>query len=226
MQSLKTVNSVLIQVLEEWKTVLDLIVAAGGASAIMFALWVWSRPRFSNLLTFWSTFKKMQEDLTFVKGELSNNGGGSVKDAVMRSERKIEEISRDLNLVKGIQRAMMNRTKIGFFETDEKGRFVWVSRHYLEMTGKQLGDVLVNGWGASIALDQRHKVISEWDDCVKHDRDFEMEYDIVASDGSHKTTVKGYAKRVRNMDGITIGFAGSIVEKETESQNELEPAFV
>jgi PAS domain S-box-containing protein len=205
-------------VLQEWKPLLDLIVSIGGASAVVFGFWYWSKPKFEKLSRFLDvlqSFDTVQDDIKLIKEELSNNGGGSLKDAMVRTERKIEEVAKDLYLVRGVQRAMMNRTKIGFFETDQSGRLVWVSKYYLELTGKQLGDVLVNGWGSCIAPEDRQEVLNEWNDCVKNDRDFDMEYHIINGVGK-VVPIKGHAKRVKTSDGQTMAFSGSIIEKDTE----------
>lgn len=194
---------------ENSKTIVDLVAAATALGAAWAFYVRWVRPKWTRILGTWDAIDRIEKELRF-------NGGFSTKDIVGRLEKNVTTISgdvanvaHDVSLVRGIQRAMMSEREVPFFETDALGRCVWVNRYYLDLTGKQLADVLVNGWGGIIAGEDRAAVLREWEDCVKSDRDFEMHYRILDAD-QKKVEVRAAARRVKNQAGHTIAFAGSM----------------
>lgn len=196
-------------IVENSKVIIDLAAAATAVGSAYLAYVKFVLPKWRRILGTWESIDRIERAQGAIAKELQYNGGLSTKDIIGRLERSLDSVAHDVSLVRGVQRAMMSERQVPFFETDEQGRCVWVNRYYLDLTGKQLADVLVNGWGGIIAGEDRADVLREWDDCVKQDRDFDMHYRILDAE-QHKIEVRAQARRVKNQAGKTIGFAGSM----------------
>lgn len=194
---------------ENSKVIVDLVAAATALGTVYVAYIRFVLPKWRRILGTWDSIDRIEKQQKAIADELRFNGGHSTKDMVSRLDKNMDVVAHDLALVRGVQRAMMSQRDVPFFETDAEGRCVWVNRYYLDLTGKQLADVLVNGWGGVIAGEDRAAVLREWDDCVKQDRDFEMHYRIIDAD-QNKVEVRASARRVKNQAGKTIAFAGSM----------------
>lgn len=197
------------------KNVIGALMAVGGFLGIVVMYYRKIRPAVIKVAKTWETIDSIVDNQTQIKNELSYNGGNSIKDMIKTALERIENTHNDISIIRGVQRTLINRAKIGFFEADSKGRYVWVSTHYLEMTGKQLGDVLVNGWATCVSPEDRSEVIKEWNESIEHDRDFDMHYSIIGPRGED-ILVRGLAKRVKNTNGVTIAFTGSLFTSDQE----------
>jgi len=193
----------------------ELITNVVAAAAAIGAAWGFHvkfvRPKWQRVIGTWDAIDRIENEQKKVAAELTFNGGRSTKDIIGAVQRSTDDLSDQLALVRGIQRAIMNTSpSTAFFETDAKGRHVWVNRGYLDLTGKQLADVLVNGWGATIAPEDRNAVLAEWNNCIAQDRDFDMTYRVVDAD-RNVMSVRSQARRVKTQEGLTIAWAGSWV---------------
>lgn len=171
---------------ENAEVLVNLSLLAGFVASCAIWYWRWGRPLLHRLFGTW--------------------------DAIARIEKQLNELSVNVSLVQGVQRAMLSQSSKGYFETDAQGRVVFVNRYYLEFTGKQLADVLVNGWTGTIAFSDRARVVNEWQDSVKHDRDFDMTMRMVDAEGD-EVSVRMQARRVKNSAGNTIAFAGTVLDR-------------
>ncbi|NJM10627.1 MAG: hypothetical protein HC889_00740 [Synechococcaceae cyanobacterium SM1_2_3] len=200
----------------DWATVkdhADTILSVLGVLASIGVVLTWyvksGRPFLMRLLGTWDAIDRIETGQRAISAELSFNGGSTLKDMVAKHGTRLDALSVEVALVRGVQRTMMSQTNAAFYETDAQGRCVWVNRFYLEMTGKMLADVLVNGWGTCIAPQDRAAVLTEWKDCVETDRDFDAKFSMLDASGA-PFKVRSIARRVKNLSGITMAFAGSL----------------
>jgi diguanylate cyclase (GGDEF)-like protein/PAS domain S-box-containing protein len=109
----------------------------------------------------------------------------------------------------GIDTTFVNSLSIGVFYTDLNGRCLYVNNNWLEIAGLSLEEALDDGWNKAIHVDDRDRVISEWNDSVRNDREFSSEYRFQRLDESI-TWVIGKANTYRGNDGQVVGYVGTI----------------
>lgn len=154
-----------------------------------------------------------------IRAEVTPNGGGSMKDSVVRIERTANHALKQLGELANHVHAHGHRLRVSFrqselaiFETDAEGRFVWVSDEYVRICGRPREDVLGANWINSVCPDDRDGVWAEWESASRHARDFDMTYTLWKVDGS-QLDVRGHAECIRSPGGKVMGYLGTVVEQ-------------
>lgn len=146
--------------------------------------------------------RALSEQMNFIVAELKPNGGASVRDSLNRIE-----LSQVLN--ESRQRAVLTGMDVGVFETDSAGNFTWINRKYLRMTGRAPDEVKGSGWINTVALRDRDRIISAWDDAISEEREFEDEYMMITPD-NERVTVQIRTYKMANHDKESLGFLGMV----------------
>jgi diguanylate cyclase (GGDEF)-like protein/PAS domain S-box-containing protein len=117
----------------------------------------------------------------------------------------------------GINLSLADTLSVGLFFTDITGLCLYVNSKWLEISGLTRDETLGEGWSKAIHSDDRDRIISEWVESIKSDREFISEYRFQKHD---KTIiwVIGQANKYKDINGNVLGYVGTITDI-TESKN-------
>lgn len=162
--------------------------------------------------------KTLQQEIQYIKSELSPNSGKSIKDLIekiVHSVSTVEQYASSLeHQVKKIEsrqwNIMINNNDYPMFECDQKGYFIRANKAYLDFVGLHLDDVVNMGWVNVIFIDDRNLVQNEWNSAIEDKRTFDLKYRI-------QNTITGKVHLVRTIsqpyfvERELIGYIGRIL---------------
>lgn len=108
---------------------------------------------------------------------------------------------------------------ICIFQTDNKGRWVFVNPAWTTMTGLTLQDVYRKGWAENLHQDDRERVLAEWEQAVTAEAAFCLEYRLVHLNGK-VIWVLGKGVPYQNSHGEIAGYMGCLVDITTQKGTE------
>ncbi len=123
-----------------------------------------------------SRFDALAREVAYIASEVRHNGGSTIKDSLLR----IENLT--VNAVQR-QRAVMEYSPYGIFETDSAGDNIWVNTLYISIARRPAHELLGKNWFNAIAPRWRRIVTEEWYAAISDGRIFDMAYEIVTPDG-------------------------------------------
>ena len=138
-------------------------------------------------------------DSAIIRKEVTLNGGGSLKDAVIRIEMRISVTEQE-------QRAVDSDAQHAIFRSDETGRCFWVNPAYCKLVDRQLSEITGNGWESYIHWEDREHILTEWHKAVIGEREFEMQYRL---NDNRAVNVKAHPLR-HPLTGKLLGYRGSV----------------
>lgn len=137
---------------------------------------------------------ELQEGLSEVRGQIFPNGGGSMSDKLNKVLEASERTEGSVALLRQAMRAHQDADlSQARFETDDMGRFTWVSHAFLRWCNRSLDQVYGYGWINCIGLDDRDRVRSEWEAAITEGREFSMQFNMRTIEGK-EFPVEGFAK--------------------------------
>lgn len=142
--------------------------------------------------------------------ELKPNGGESLRDAINRIEKHQKMQSNEFQLLKKRSETRDEINLIANFETDKNGECVWANKHYLNIVGLTLPEVLGNGWANAIADKDREYVFKEWNAAIEYKRDFHLKFHYKNNKDDTTFPVKVDALLVTNNIGEVVGWLGYV----------------
>jgi PAS domain S-box-containing protein len=142
----------------------------------------------------------LMAQMATITAELRPNGGGSIKDAIGRIEK------RQLVAEKRTW-ALIADTPTAIFEADADGRIVNVNTTYTRWTGRAREDLLGLGWLATISDPDRDRVAAAWRSAVAEDRACHATYTLLEP---ATTAVVLEARAVRDEAGNALAFIGTL----------------
>lgn len=107
-----------------------------------------------------------------IEKEITCNGGGSLKDAVVRLSGTCENIERSQKVIEQRTKASLHYSNTALFETDEGGNLVWTNEPFFDLTGLTLTEIEGFDWLVYIHEDERDEFLSEFQSCLKMNRRF------------------------------------------------------
>ncbi|NBQ70348.1 MAG: PAS domain-containing protein, partial [Nitrosomonadaceae bacterium] len=153
----------------------------------------------------WEFTQRLKTAFTHIERmsiELKPNGGGSLYDIIKRIERQtVTAIER--------HRALIDSLHIIRFESSAKGQCEWVSSAYMELTGLSQEQAQGNGWISAVHLDDRAKVVGEWQSCMQQQRTFLMTYRLINVTTNDVHDVACVGKPILQND-VIVGYVGTI----------------
>lgn len=144
-----------------------------------------------------------------IHSEFYTNGGSSMKDSMIRIENSLTAVSQK-------QYVYLLEHELGIFETDGDGNFIDVNRTYCRMIDRTENECRGTNWLHFVHHDDRDEVEDEWNRAVKGGRDFRMAYKIVISSGKELEVFMSAHPMRNKVNGIIIGFMGTIKFKKGE----------
>lgn len=107
--------------------------------------------------------------------------------------------------------ALIKASPVGVFETDPRGKCIFVNDRWLEIAGLTRELVLGDGWAMALHAEDRERVSMEWSAAVAECRTFRSEYRFARPDGT-STWVFGQAASWFSKAGELCGYIGTITD--------------
>jgi PAS domain S-box-containing protein len=180
---------------------LEIIVSALTIIGILAKAGWWS---FKWLREQYKTVMRVHGQVDLIFKELTPNGGGSIKDKVNLMAKEITANTQMTEQIFYRQRWMMDHRQEAIFEAQDTGEISWVNKPYCNLTGRDSTDLLGHNWKNTIHEEDRERVVSNWEACIKDARQFEDEYRIIVANGN---TIKVFCS-ASHVQGH--GYLGSI----------------
>lgn len=143
----------------------------------------------------------LRNKVDYVYEELKPNSGSSVKDSIKRIEDNIIVLMNK-------HRIILDDYHTGIIETNGKGEITWANATYLELTNRELREIIGNGWINAVHPEDRARVYAEWQDAMEQARTFEGNFRILKQDGKI-LKVQGHAFPIKGKERIQ-GYIGKI----------------
>lgn len=134
--------------------------------------------------------------------ELGDNGGQSIKDAVMQTRRLVL-------LVNARQVALRHALEVPLFETDAAGQTVAVNVAFERVTGYAGADLVGLGWVNLIDSPDRDLYVHEWDQAVRDRRAFPARRVVYRTAGGRSLSVVVTAQTMIAGDEV-LGWFGRV----------------
>lgn len=178
----------LLDIFNEW---LKLLAPFGVVGGMVWKFWLKNK------------FKEISDlyiKIQIIAQEFRPNGGSTLRDAINRIETKV-------SIQQQTTTAIIKSFPIGTWISDEQGRCIDVNNNLCRITGRTEGEMKGNNWSNWVL--EKEEVQEEWERCVAHDSNFDMDYTFTKTDRT-KQKVHGYAQRLKNEKGELIGFLGTL----------------
>lgn len=180
-----------------WKDIVEIITAISLILSLLGGIIVWAT-------SVWNKLSKLTKILVEIQQEFSPNGGGSLRDSInLIAVNQSKILSTTHVLYSYLNRACDTPIIV----IDRSGRCTWANKAYLELTNRQLTEVLGSNWETTVLLDDRDYVREEWYNACEDGRSFEVNYRL-----SNKPTGENMVKCIVYGDVHTgyIGFLEKI----------------
>lgn len=139
-----------------------------GGSAILGAVGWWIKKKLID------PFRNWLGRLNKVMFYLLPNGGGSVVDALVRIEGRVDE-----NYARA--KAILNLQPHAIYECGPDGRCTNANVALCSMFHMDVQDILGNGWAGGVHGDDRERAVDVWLSCVKKEIPYEESYRLKES---------------------------------------------
>lgn len=188
----------------EWLT-LELLKEVGGALGALGGIIVFWRKVGMNtvILRCWrATLGSTSYKLTQVLNEVRTNGGGSLKDVVLRmDERQRFDQARS--------NAVMNADPRATFEADVDGHFLNNNAAHHDLTGFTTDDMAGDGWVNVIHRDDRSRIKDLWEEAIESQRTFSEQILYVRPSGREYLVNVKVTRQIDN-EGTLHGWFGIV----------------
>lgn len=115
--------------------------------------------------------------------------------------------------------ALAKVSPVGIFQSDVQGSCVYVNQRCSQIMGLPLENMRGDGWTQTLHPEDRQHVFDAWNDTVKHNRLFRMEYRFLRPDGV-TTWVLGEALAEKDDNEAITGYVGTITDITERKQAE------
>lgn len=180
--------------LRDLPLIAEIVMAALSLMGLWWAgvKWVWPRmqgtgralaglmelgTRAGDLTDGLSRMGEIESSLKAVKHEVLPNGGGSLRDAVSRTEASVQ-------LFLSQQRARDDaEDEVVRLDIDDTGRVTWLAAALMRWTERTSDELKGHGWLSFIHPDEREDVAEEYSRCIRHKRQFDSAFRLIDRTG-------------------------------------------
>lgn len=136
----------------------------------------------------------------------------TLNDKAKKTQQQlVEELAHANARISEMENSFCSEVPVGFFRTDSNGHCTYVNNKWCEITGLSTAQALGGGWSLSLYEEDRENVFNEWQQAIKENRPFEMEYRF-QRDNQQLTWVTGRTVAERNDKGDITGYLGTITD--------------
>ena len=145
----------------------------------------------------------MRKAVDTLISEMRPNGGSTMRDSLNRIEQ-------GMALQDQRQKMLMSDMENGILEMNTEGACVWVNRTLTRTAGRSFEELLGRGWVNMIASAEREAVVTEWNDAISGQREFDFEFTIVVPTGGARIKVIARSLLMRTAMGKVLGYMLSV----------------
>jgi len=164
---------------------------------------------FTAILAFWKLYKKVLKPLwkaiMAMYYELTNNGGGSLKDITFK-------MSNDVGIIMSVQSAMIKLSETPMFRCDQLGRCTMINKAWTELSGMQPAEADGWGWLNAIHHSHRERVKSDFINAVTANSEFNSHYRFVDKVTGENFMVECCCIIDRNAKKEVVSIIGTIIK--------------
>ncbi len=155
------------------------------------------------------SINRINQNITDIKKELTNNSGTSLKDFVYEIKADVKSNTVLTTTILNRQRWMLDNRTEPIFETNKDGKFTWVNDAFIRLTDRGFRELKDNNWVNILHEDIRNDITNDWYLAISMQRNFEHNIKIV----DNKNCIFN-AKIVahRQEDGNYIGTLNNVVK--------------
>jgi diguanylate cyclase (GGDEF)-like protein/PAS domain S-box-containing protein len=106
---------------------------------------------------------------------------------------------------------LADKLPVGVYETDLKGRLLYVNERWCELTGRDAESALGRSWAVAIHPEDVDRVIGDWHRSRAEGRPFSLEYRYLRPDGA-VAWIWGRASELRDDRDETTGYVGTCAD--------------
>ncbi len=112
---------------------------------------------------------------------------------------------------------------VGIFRTDVLGRCLYANDRWCNIAGLSRDEALGYGWTTAVHVEDRERVMNEWQQAVQNQQQFMLEYRFKTRQ-QITTWILGLAQVERNLQGEVQGYIGTITDITLQKGKEVELA--
>jgi PAS domain S-box-containing protein len=116
-------------------------------------------------------------------------------------------------------RTLASHAPVGIFQTDLEGNTLFVNEGWCAMAGMAPEEALGKGWVNAIHPDDRERVLAGWREALEGGTASSAEFRFQRPDGT-VTWLQGAAVPLRDPDGRSVGYIGTIADITVRKQGE------
>ena len=139
----------------------------------------------------------IKKSIDVIKGEVTPNGGGSIKDAVICLKQTCENIERSQQVLDQRSKASLHYHDRALFEIDKYGRMKWYNEKFESLTKDEGSPTEGFDWVSMVDESQREEFVKEVTSCVEMCRKIDIETTSISDD---KIYFLGYPYRIADKD--------------------------
>ena len=174
-----------------------------GAVAVSFKVLKWG----------YTTVQDVQSKLDSIaelSKELVPNGGTSLRDSVNRMEECVVALTSKLRMI-------VDLNEWDAFEADMRGNWTCCTGNFDRATGLSNEQMLGYGWVNALHPDDRARVVSEYKEALKQERDWICKFGIKHIDSGLTAEYRIRAQALR-LNGQMFGYLGLIERDYSEEE--------
>lgn len=141
---------------------------------------------------------------------------------LLRNLAAMQAVLESLDAVEQRYQALAEVVPVAIFRTDARGRCLYVSRRWSELTGFGMIEALGDGWRAVIYPGDQERVLREWDQWSSNGTTLRSEYRVRRADGA-LLWVLAQVVPERDSTGRLLGYVAALTD--ITPQKQLEEAL-
>lgn len=159
-----------------WEFALDHLASwmSVAVPSLMLGIWAFLYKKvFKPAIESVKEHQSMVKDISFIKNELTSNGGSSLKDKVICLDGTCKRIDASQKVVEHRSKIALNDHQCILFETDKDGRFTWGNKKFHSMMAG--ADPTGFSWLSIVSENDRATFVVELKSCLQMSRAIEFD---------------------------------------------------
>lgn len=170
-----------------WLAVAMLVALAAYGARKRSAIDQWRQQRAERRAAFRTmvnSFPELREQVGKIAAQVHPNGGGSLMDAVTRTEHEVKDLRRDVGAVELMVRASSDLATEGEFECDGEGSVVHANLSFARIVGVGRAELERHGWKNFIHSEDAAAFLLVAEQAFAENRTFSGKLRFVRPDGT------------------------------------------
>lgn len=167
---------------------------AGIVTSVSIFMW---KKLVKPAINFLDDQEDLKKSIETIKGEVTPNGGGSIKDAVNCLKQTCENIEKTQQVLDQRSKAALHYHDRALFEVDKFGRIKWYNEKFGMLTEDEGSPTEGFDWVSIVDESQREEFVKEITSCLEMCRKVDVETKSISN---HTIHFVGYPYRIADKD--------------------------